>query len=115
MGHDDKHYAGCLLKAWKQYHMLHSHDMEIRGKIEDIQFAWGTFGDKKKFQLMCKKEGMPYSPIGHEDRAILIHALVSKKLEIIAFDTTLKLSMNLLPHFERDIRQLSFKSLGVTP
>ena len=113
MNHYEKWYAGCLLKAWKQYHKLHSHHMEIRAKIQDMQYAWGAFGDTNSFQLLAKKGLEPYSPLKNENRIILINALATNALEIIAFDTTLKLSMNLLPLFEKGIQRSNLECTEV--
>lgn len=118
MESNEKEYASALLRAWRHYHMQNSHHMEIRGKIDDMQYCWGAFGDATSFQLLCKQGNSPYTPIKQHERTALLHSIQHKTLEIIAFDTTLNLSMNLFTRLDSGIRlsrSASAELSGVSP
>ena len=105
MNNDDKKYASHFIRAWKQYHKLNSHQMNIEGKVNGIVFSWGAQGDGHDFQLLCRKPDGQYQSANHQDKRCLLSSIANKTLQIIGFDTTLNLFLNVHHHLDSQLQK----------
>lgn len=111
MNNDEKVYASHFLRAWKQYHKINSHQMNIEGKANGLLFSWGAPGNGQSFQLMCKRPDGLYQSVSQDDKQCLLLSIVNKSLEVIGFDTTLNLFMNVRHHLDTQLSKHSLPDL----